>query len=192
MLTNQDRKAIEETIELFPKIVTDEHVIEYVKENMKKISDSYTMIAVAEKISHKNNKSLQIIESIPEDLVLYNGENGIHIITNIFEPKKIKVHLELSKQVFLRFISSTLNKSHTRFQQIEQLSDDELKDALFEYIRKLYDRFITTNEFEINKRDIYIDFTEINVAFEFNYLVTLSNVKKVEYITYSLLQHFRA
>ena len=88
MLMNQDRKAIEETIELFPKIVTDEHVIEY--------------------------------------------------------------------------------------------------------IRKLYDRFITTNEFEINKRDIYINFTEINVAFEFNYLVTLSNVKKVEYITYSLLQHFRA
>jgi hypothetical protein len=93
MLTNQDRKAIEETIELFPKIVTDEHVIEYVKENMKKISDSYTMIAVAEKISHKNNKSLQIIESIPEDLVLYNGENGIHIIINIFKPQIIKVHL---------------------------------------------------------------------------------------------------
>lgn len=192
MLMNQDRKAIEETIELFPKIVTDEHVIEYVKENMKKISDSYTTIAVAEKISHKNNKSLQIIESIPEDLVLYNGENGIHIIINIFKPQIIKVHLELSKQVFLRFISSTLNKSHTHFQQAEQLSDDELKDALFEYIRKLYDRFITTNEFEINKRDIYINFTEINVAFEFNYLVTLSNVKKVEYITYSLLQHFRA
>ena len=39
MLTDQDRKAIEETIELFPKIVTDENVIEYVKENMKKISD---------------------------------------------------------------------------------------------------------------------------------------------------------
>ena len=78
MLTDQDRKAIEETIELFPKIVTDEHVIEYVKENMKKISDSYTTIAVAEKISHKNNKSLQIIESMREDLVLYNEENGIH------------------------------------------------------------------------------------------------------------------
>lgn len=31
MLMNQDRKAIEETIELFPKIVTDEHVIEYVE-----------------------------------------------------------------------------------------------------------------------------------------------------------------
>ena len=71
------------------------------------------------------------------------------------------------------------------------MSDDELKDALFEYIRKLYDRFITTNEFEINKRDIYIDFTKINVMFEFNYLVKLDNVKKVEYITYSLLQHFR-
>jgi uncharacterized protein (UPF0147 family) len=188
MLTESDRKAIEKTIELFPKIVTDKHVIEYVKENMKEISDSYTACAVAENLSNSNNNALQVIESISEDLVLYNEKNGIHIVTNIFKPQTIKVRLELSKQKFIRFI---LNKSHTKFQQIEQLSDDELKDALYEYICKLYDRFITNNELEINKRDIYIDFTKINVMFEFNYIVNLNNVKKVEYITYSLLQHFR-
>lgn len=191
MLIDADRKAIEETIDLFPNIVTDEHVIEYVKENMKEISDSYTAIAVAENISDINNKSLQVIESTPEDLVLYNKQNGIHIITNIFEPKTIEVHLELSRLMFIRFISAQLYKSHTHFQQIEQLSDDELKDSLYEYICKLYDRFITTNELEFNKNNIYIDFTKINVVAEFNYLVKLSSVKKVEYITYSLLQHFK-
>ena len=72
MLTESDRKTIEKTIELFPKIVTDKHVIEYVKENMKEISDSYTACAVAENLSNSNNNALQVIESISEDLVLYN------------------------------------------------------------------------------------------------------------------------
>lgn len=60
---------------------------------------------------------------------------------------------------------------------------------LYRYIEEKYKKFINSSELIFNEINILADFMNANVSFKFNYLVNLDNVKKVEYIIYSLLQN---
>jgi hypothetical protein len=61
--------------------------------------------------------------------------------------------------------------------------------VLYRYIEEKYKKFINSSELIFNEINILADFMNANVSFKFNYLVNLDNVKKVEYIIYSLLQN---
>lgn len=65
----------------------------------------------------------------------------------------------------------------------------KLQEVLYRYIEEKYKKFINSSELIFNEINILADFMNANVSFKFNYLVNLDNVKKVEYIIYSLLQN---
>ena len=62
----------------------------------------------------------------------------------------------------------------------------KLQKVLYRYIEEKYKKFINSSELIFNEINILADFMNANVSFKFNYLVNLDNVKKVEYIMYSL------
>ena len=191
MLTEYDRRAIEATIDLYPELITNECINEYIEENTKEIVDAYTSNVVINTIAKDNYVHMQVLENTNRKLVLNNDEKKVYIGASVHRPKIIIANVSMPFHQLLRNLSNEINndvKGSNNTINLQNL-DETFPEALYYYIKKKYEKLINSGELIFNENDISVEFMNVNVSFKFNYLVNLDNVKKVEYIMYSLLQN---
>ena len=191
MLTEYDRRAIEATIDLYPELITNECINEYIEENTKEIVDAYTSNVVINTIAKDNYVHMQVLENTNRKLVLNNDEKKVYIGASVHRPKIIAADVSMPVYRLLRNLSNEINndvKGSNNTINLQNL-DETFPEVLYYYVKKKYEKLINSGELIFNENDISVEFMNVNVSFKFNYLVNLDNVKKVEYIMYSLLQN---